>query len=99
MKMADGGFRPAYNVQFATDTESQVIVGVDVITQGTDAGQLAPMVEQIEQRTGVRPPEMLADGGFSTKGDNELLNAPEQGYKVYVPVKEVEKQRAKGQDP
>ena len=27
MKMADGGFRPAYNVQFATDTQSQVIVG------------------------------------------------------------------------
>ena len=27
MKMADGGFRPAYNVQFATDTASQVIVG------------------------------------------------------------------------
>ena len=99
MKMADGGFRPAYNVQFATDTESQVIVGVDVITQGTDAGQLAPMVEQIEQRTGVRPPEMLADGGFSTKGDIESLNDPEQGYKVYAPVKEVEKQRAKGQDP
>ena len=34
MKMADGGFRPAYNVQFATDTASQVIVGVDVITSG-----------------------------------------------------------------
>ena len=99
MKMADGGFRPAYNVQFATDTESQVIVGVDVTTQGTDAGQLAPMVEQIEQRTGVRPPEMLADGGFSTLGDIESLNDPQQGYKVYVPVKEVEKQRAKGQDP
>jgi len=27
MKMADGGFRPAYNVQFVTDTASQVIGG------------------------------------------------------------------------
>ena len=99
MKMADGGFRPAFNVQFATDTASQVIVGVDVINQGTDAGQLAPMVEQIEQRTGVRPPEVLADGGFCTKDDIEQLNVPEQGRKVYTPVKEETQQRAKGQDP
>jgi len=34
MKMADGGFRPAYNIQYATDTDSQVIVGVDVSNQG-----------------------------------------------------------------
>ena len=99
MKMPNGGFNPAYNVQFATDTPSQVIVGVDVINQGTDAGQLTPMVEQVEQRTGVRPTEMLADGGFSTKDDLEALNDPEQGYKVYAPVKEEEQQRAKGQDP
>src|SRR5688500_8654343 len=99
MKMANGGFNPAYNVQFATDTASQVIVGVDATTQGTDAGQLAPMVEQIERRTGLRPPEMLVDGGFSTQADLEALNDPDQGYKVYAPVKEEEQQRAKGQDP
>ena len=45
MKMADGGFRPAYNFQFATDVASQVIVGVDVITSGSDAGQMSPMIE------------------------------------------------------
>lgn len=99
MKMPDGGFQPAYNVQFSTDTATQVIAGVDVTNQGTDAGQLAPMVEQIEERTGVRPPEVLADGGFSTKEDIQQLNDPEQGYKVYTPVKEEEKQRQKGQDP
>ncbi len=37
MKMGDGGFRPAYNAQYATDTESQVIVGVEVVTVGTGA--------------------------------------------------------------
>ena len=30
MKMSDGGFRPAYNVQLATDTQSQIITGIDV---------------------------------------------------------------------
>ena len=54
MKMGDGGFRPAYNVQFATATDSQVIVGVDVIQSGSDSGQMQPMVEQIEERDGVR---------------------------------------------
>lgn len=99
MKMANGGYNPAYNVQFSTDTETQVIVAVDVINQGTDAGQLAPMVEQIEDRTDVRPREVLADGGFATKDEIQQLNDPEQGYKVYAPVKEEEKQRHKGQDP
>jgi IS5 family transposase len=99
MKMPDGGFQPAYNVQFSTDTATQVIAGVDVTNQGTDAGQLAPMVDQIEERTGVRPPEVLADGGFSTKEDVQQLNDPERGYKVYTPVKEEEQQRQKGQDP
>ena len=99
MKMANGGFNPAYNVQFATDTAAQVIVGVDVSNQGTDAGQLAPMADQIEQRSGVRPREMLADGSYATKEDIQQLNDPQQGRKVYAPVKEEEKQRAKGQDP
>jgi len=99
MKVANGGYEPAHNVQFSTDTKTQVVVGVEVINQGTDAGQLAPMVEQIERRTGVRPSEVLADGGFSTKDDIQQLNDPEQGYRVYAPVKEAEKQLKKGEDP
>ena len=34
MKMADGGFRPAYNVQFSTDTALRIIVGMEVSTSG-----------------------------------------------------------------
>jgi hypothetical protein len=52
MKMGDGGFRPAYNVQFGTDVVSQIIVGVDVVTSGSDLGQLAPMLEQVSERCG-----------------------------------------------
>lgn len=99
MKMPNGGYNPAHNVQFSTDTGSQVIVGVDVTNQGTDAGQMAPMVEQIKQRTGIHPQEVLIDGGFATKEDIQHVNDPEQGTKVYAPVKEEEKQRQKGQDP
>ncbi len=86
MKMADGGFRPAYNFQFATDTAGQVIVGVEVITVGSDAGQLAPMVAQIEGRSGVFPPEYLVDGGFAQHDQIEAVSGPEVGCTVYAPV-------------
>src|SRR4051812_28755406 len=65
MKMADGGFRPAYNFQFATDTASQFIAGVAVETTGSDMGQLEPMVDQVKGRSEKVPPEWLVDGGFA----------------------------------
>ena len=63
MKMADAGFRPAYNVQFATDEASDVIVGVAVTNTGSDQQQFVPMLDQIEARVG-RPVCMLVDGGY-----------------------------------
>ena len=47
MKMGDGGFRPAYNVQFATDGDTRMIVSVDVTNNGSDGGQMAPMHETV----------------------------------------------------
>lgn len=86
MKMPDGGYRPAYNVQFATDTESQVIVGVEVTNSGSDQGQMAPMVEQIEGRYGKPPDEMLVDGGFVKKSDIDKVSRPQGQTTVYAPV-------------
>jgi transposase len=87
MKMGDGGFRPAYNVQFATDTKTQIITGVDAITSGSDQGQLAPMVEQHQERYQQVPPAMLADGGFAQKEDIERAAA--DGIVVFAPVKKL----------
>jgi transposase len=86
MKMADGGFRPAYNFEFATATASQVIVGVDVITIGGDAGQMVPMMDQVEERYGTIPPEYLVDGGFAQHDQIESVSVPEVGCTVYAPV-------------
>ena len=88
MKMPDGGFRPAYNVQFATDTGGQAIVGVDVITSGSDAGQLAPMVDQVSVRAGVVPSEVLVDGGYAQHDQIDAVSAPDVGCTVYAPVPE-----------
>lgn len=97
MKMGDGGFRPAYNVQFATDAETKVVVGVDVTNAGTDGGLLSPMIEQIEQRYQRRPDEYLADGGFVKLTD--ITQAEARGIAVYLPIMEEEEKLAKGLDP
>ena len=86
MKMADGGFRPAFNGQLATDTAAQVIVGVDVTNLGSDQGQLAPMTEQVQGRYGQAPAEMLVDGGFAKHEDIIAVARPEVGCTVYAPV-------------
>jgi transposase len=86
MKMANGGFNPAYNFQFATDTKSQVIAGVSVLTTGSDQGQMSPMVGQIDDRYDRVPAEMLVDGGFAKHEDIEAVSGPEVGCTVYAPV-------------
>lgn len=84
MKMADVGFRPAFNLQFATTTEEGVIVGVGVTNIGSDKSQLLPMLEQIERRTGQRPDEHLVDGGYVNL--EAIDKAGAGGTQVYAPV-------------
>lgn len=83
MRMADGGFRPGYNVQLATDTDARVIVGVTVTNSGSDLSQMTPMLEDIEQRTGRKPKELLVDGGYVNLEQIEQAGA--DGVKVFAP--------------
>ena len=85
MKMADGGFRPAYNVEYSTTCNGQAVVGVDVVTVGSDQGQMPPMLDQIEDRFEHRPKEVLVDGGFAKLEDIETVQAGGK-CKVYAPV-------------
>jgi hypothetical protein len=57
----------SFRVQIAADTKSQVIVGVDVTNKGSDLGEMSPMVEQVFERHGIPPDEVLVDGGFAKK--------------------------------
>lgn len=84
MKMADGGFRPAYNGQFAVDTGSQIVTGVMASTSGNDQGLLSKMLEQHERRYGKVPAESLVDGGFVALA--EIETAAQKGTRVYAPV-------------
>jgi transposase/ribosome modulation factor len=83
MKMPDGGFRPAYNVQVATDTASRAIVEVDVTQEGTDKTQSEPLREQVQERTGGEVKEHLMDGGFVKR--EQIERAEQTGVKVYAP--------------
>ena len=86
MKMPNGGFNPAVNVQLATDTASRAIVGVEVSNSGSDSvGLSAPMRVQVEQRTGRPVAQHLIDGGYLRKDDIEQADA--QGVELFVPPK------------
>lgn len=93
MKMPDGGFRPAYNVHFVSDTVSKVILGVEVDNLGTDAHAMVPLAEQIEERYEVRPAEWLADGGCTSLNNIDAMDA--RGCAIIAPLR----QRRSGRDP
>src|SRR5271154_4984929 len=59
MRFPDGGYQPGYNVQFSTDTETGVIVGMDVANAGSDQEQLPPMLDQLQERYDRLPDEAL----------------------------------------
>jgi transposase len=84
MKMGDGGFRPAFNAQFAADTSSQIIVGVGLTNVGSDHGQLPVMVDQLRDRYGQSPDEVVADAGFASHAT--IVQLTRAGCVVYAPV-------------
>lgn len=97
MKMGDGGFRPAYNVQFATDGASRMIVSVDVTNSGNDHGAMAPMHSDVCQRYDTTPDKYLVDCGFNTKDDITTLE--QRGTQVFAPIHGQAKMIEKGTDP
>jgi len=86
MKMADGGYRPAYNWQFSVELSNLVITGVEVVNIGSDKAQMEPMVSQVVKRTGQLPKSWLVDGGFVKFTAIEALAG--QGITVFGPVPE-----------
>jgi hypothetical protein len=82
MKMADGGFRPAYNLQIVSAPRSQVIVSVDIDTSGSDRGLARPALEQLGAG-GTTPSDYLVDGGFTKNEDIEW--AHHSGIKLWCP--------------
>lgn len=83
MKMADGGFRPAFNAQLAVDADTQLIAAVAISNSGSDMGQMSPMHQDIQQRYDLTPDHWLADGGFTKLQAIDELTA--RGTQPVVP--------------
>jgi transposase len=83
MKMADGGFRPAYNVQVVSAAGEQIVVDVTPCTTGSDRGLMRQRLEAVRTRLGRLPGRHLVDGGFTSASDIEWAHA--EGIDVYCP--------------
>jgi hypothetical protein len=98
MKMADGGFRPAYNVEYGTTCAGQVVVGVEVVTEGSDQGQMPPLLDQIAGLFEGRPKAVLVDGGFVNLDD--IARVQSGGTcQVYAPVAQPRKATVDRHEP
>lgn len=97
MKMGDGGFRPAYNVQFATDGQARMIVSVEVTNNGSDGGQMSPMHEEVCEKYDKIPQNYTVDGGFSTIDD--ITAVEERGSRVAAPMTHEDRITKRGGDP
>ena len=90
MKVSNGGFEPAYNVQLAAMGSPMggpvTVIGVQVTSLGSDKHSILPMCEQVERRTGLELSEVLVDGEHLTH--EELLAAIAQGRTVIAPIPE-----------
>ena len=97
MKMPNGGFNPAVNVQLASDTDSRAIVAVEVTNEGSDSvGLSEPLREQVEERSGGSVEQHLLDGGYLRNDDIE--QAHEQGVELFVPPKAAKNPQNRGRE-
>ena len=90
MKMGDGGFRLAFNVQFATSTKSRVIFGTDVVNTldpGTSPKMMQNVHSTLEKLGMPKIKNWNADSAYSSKEDVEIAAEffPECNY--YSPAK------------
>jgi transposase len=97
MKMANGGYDPAYNVQFATDADARVIVGVDVTNAGTDGGELPPMLDKIGKDYGRTPSQALVDSAYATQ--EAVTVAESRGTQVVSTIPRADQLERHGKDP
>jgi len=97
MKMGDGGYRLAYNVQFATGLDSRVIYGVDVVNT-LDPRTAPRLMSQVQERLKrIKLSELrnwIADSAYSAA--NDIITAALLFPKcLYYAPPQIDKEKAK----
>jgi transposase len=93
MKNREGGI-VGYNVQTAVDAEHHLIVAHEVVTDGVDRDQLAPMAEQARQAIGTEALTVVADRGYFKS--EQILDCTQSGIVPIVPKSLTSNNRAEG---
>jgi hypothetical protein len=72
----------SYNAQAVADKTSGIIVAQEVVNEGSDNGQLVPMLDLVKENLGAVAGENLADGGYFSS--SQLGLAEERHYEVLL---------------
>jgi len=67
------GFVQGYNTQIAVEPAFQLIVGQTVTQAANDKQQLVPLIEAIQEQSGQRPKEVVADSGYCSDENLKYL--------------------------
>jgi Transposase DDE domain len=66
-------FVQGYNTQIAVEPNFQLIVGQTVTPAANDKQQVVPLVEAIQEQSGQKPKEVLADSGYCSEKNLHYL--------------------------
>jgi transposase len=83
-----------YNVQAAVDTQHHLVVAHEVVTSGSDRGQLSNMAFKAREATGDASLEAIADRGYFKS--NEIRACELEGINTYVPKPMTSNSKAQG---
>jgi transposase len=72
MKGSDG-FVQGYNTQIAVEPLFQLVVGQTVTQAANDKQQVVPLIKAIQEQSGQKPEEVLADSGYCSEENLKYL--------------------------
>ena len=80
MKHPDGSFSLSYNVQILADATADMIVGVQVIQEANDQGQLEPGLDEVQRQCQQTPQQAVVDDGYVSRGT--ILEMEQRGVEL-----------------
>lgn len=82
LRERQGSFVQGFNAQAAVDGQAQIIVAADVTQARNDRAQLVPMLQQVEQNSGVKPVQVSADTDYYSP--KQIASPKLAGIDLYV---------------
>ena len=91
------GYEQSFNAQAAVESESQMIVATEVTNCAADVEALVPMIEQASVNIGQSVEQVLADAGYRSEENFDVLEAA--GIDGYVSIGRESKKAKKSDLP